>query len=125
VSKETPARFEPAGARRLILIFPKSHALSHDVNGRKEKFLEQRRRAALKQRSAVGFFCDLPADREIRWGPGFGPGGWRPGGWMGGPPDPAQIEKHVDRAIRHIAIEIDATTEQQDKLRAIVKAALF
>src|SRR5437773_5650886 len=72
VSKETPARFEPAGARRLILIFPKSHALAHDVNGRKEKFLEQRRRAALKQRSAVGLSVPPAATspspyRTLQW----------------------------------------------------------
>jgi periplasmic protein CpxP/Spy len=52
-------------------------------------------------------------------------GGWHHGGgFMDGPADPAAIEEHADRAVRHLAIEIDATAEQQDKLRAIVKAAL-
>jgi Spy/CpxP family protein refolding chaperone len=57
---------------------------------------------------------------------GSGPwhGGWHHGGFMDGPVDPAAIEAHADRAVRHLAIEIDATPEQQDKLRAIVKAAL-
>jgi protein CpxP len=72
----------------------------------------------------TGAFVGQAMSEESGWGPGFGLGGWHHGGWMGGPPDPAQIEEHADRAIRHIAIEIDATTEQQDKLRAIVKAAL-
>src|SRR5262249_22615930 len=31
-SKTKPARFELAGACRLILIFPKSHDFAHDVN---------------------------------------------------------------------------------------------
>ena len=40
-----------------------------------------------------------------------------------GPVDPAQIEKHVERMIKHFGVEVDATTEQQDKLAAIAKAA--
>jgi periplasmic protein CpxP/Spy len=47
-------------------------------------------------------------------------GGFR----MGEPLDPARAEDRVDRMIRHLAIEIDATTEQQDKLRSIAKAAV-
>jgi periplasmic protein CpxP/Spy len=71
----------------------------------------------------TGVFVSQAMSEDLGWGPGFGPGGWH-GGWMDGPPDPAQIEERVDRGIRHLAIEIDATTEQQDKLRAIVKAAV-
>ena len=37
---------------------------------------------------------------------------------------PAQIEDRVDRGIRHAAVELDATPEQQEKLRAIAKAAV-
>ena len=36
----------------------------------------------------------------------------------------AIVEAHADRMIRHLAIEIDATTEQQDKLRGIVRGAV-
>ena len=36
----------------------------------------------------------------------------------------AVIEAHADRMIRHVSIEIDATTEQQDKLRTIVRGAV-
>jgi protein CpxP len=36
----------------------------------------------------------------------------------------AAVEAHADRMIRHLAIEIDATTEQQDKLRAVVGGAV-
>ena len=56
-------------------------------------------------------------------GPGFGPGRWHVH-FMGGPLDPAQVEDRADRMVRHVAIEIDATTDQQDKLRALVKAAV-
>lgn len=54
-------------------------------------------------------------------GRGFGPGGWHPGGFMMGFASP---EERADRMVRHLAVEADATNEQQDKMRAIVKAAL-
>jgi periplasmic protein CpxP/Spy len=41
-----------------------------------------------------------------------------------GPFDPARVEDRADRMTRHVAIEIDATNEQQEKLRAIVKSAV-
>src|SRR5262249_32688589 len=54
---------------------------------------------------------------------GFGPG-WHRAGFMAGPLDPASIEEHADQAIRRLAVEIDATAEQQDELRGIVNAAV-
>jgi protein CpxP len=35
--------------------------------------------------------------------------------------DPARMAEFADKGVRHLAIEIDATTEQQEKLRAIVR----
>jgi periplasmic protein CpxP/Spy len=59
---------------------------------------------------------------------GFGHGGMMGGHFgprfMGGRMDPAAIEDRIDRAVRHVGIEIDASGEQQDKLRAIAKAAV-
>jgi len=58
--------------------------------------------------------------------PGFGPfghGGWHGRGFMG-QMDPAQIEDFADRMVRHLAIEVDATNEQQERLRAVVKSAV-
>ena len=43
---------------------------------------------------------------------------------MGAPFDPARAEDRADRMVRHLAIEIDASAEQQDKLRAVAKAAV-
>src|SRR5262249_18318455 len=68
----------------------------------------------------------VAATTAFSQGPGFGPMSpvhWH-GGFMGGPLDPAQIEDRADRMVRHVAIEIDATTDQQEKLRAIVKGAV-
>jgi protein CpxP len=53
---------------------------------------------------------------EGRFGPPFG-------GWDSFLPNSvieAFIDAHADRMIRHLAVEIDATNEQQDKLKAIV-----
>jgi Spy/CpxP family protein refolding chaperone len=49
---------------------------------------------------------------------GYGAGPWRAGIYS-----PAQIEQRVDRAIKHLAIEADATVEQQARLSAIANAA--
>jgi protein CpxP len=38
--------------------------------------------------------------------------------------DPAKAEERADRMVRHLAIEVDATNEQTDKLRAIVKGTV-
>jgi len=51
-------------------------------------------------------------------------GYWHGPGFMMGPFDPARAEERADRMTRHVAIEIDATAEQQEKLRAIVKSAV-
>jgi periplasmic protein CpxP/Spy len=63
------------------------------------------------------------------FGPPFGHGYWHgPGYWHGGPFgggfDPARAEERADRMIRHISVEVDATAEQQEKLRGIVKNAV-
>jgi len=45
------------------------------------------------------------------------------GGFLSGAIE-AIVETRADRMIRHLAIEIDATAEQQDKLRAVVRGAV-
>jgi Spy/CpxP family protein refolding chaperone len=49
---------------------------------------------------------------------------WRHGGMFGGPPTPAQIDEHIDRVTKHMAIELDATEEQRTKIANIAKAAV-
>lgn len=55
------------------------------------------------------------------YGPGFH-GGMR-GPWSG-PLDPAQIEDRADRMVRHLAVELDATNDQQEKLRTVMRGML-
>jgi Spy/CpxP family protein refolding chaperone len=49
---------------------------------------------------------------------------WRDGGFMFGPPTQAQIEDRIDRMTKHLAIELDATPDQQMKIASIAKAAV-
>jgi Spy/CpxP family protein refolding chaperone len=58
---------------------------------------------------------------------GFGPGSWHHHGFMGrmgGAFDPDRAERMADRMIRHLAIELDASNDQQEKLRAVVRGAV-
>src|SRR5437764_1293827 len=59
------------------------------------------------------------------FGPGFGHhfAHWR-GGMMGQTFDPARAEERADRMVRHLAIELDASNDQTDKLRGIVRSAV-
>src|SRR5262249_8327639 len=50
--------------------------------------------------------------------------GMRDGGMFGAPLTPAQIDDRIDRMTKHMAIELDATTDQQAKIAGIAKAAV-
>jgi protein CpxP len=49
---------------------------------------------------------------------------WHDGAFMSGPLTPAQIDDRIDRMTKHMAIELDATAEQQAKIASIAKAAV-
>jgi protein CpxP len=51
-------------------------------------------------------------------------GGMMGGGFMGGPLTPAQIDDRIDRMTKHMAIELDASADQQAKIAGIAKAAV-
>jgi protein CpxP len=46
------------------------------------------------------------------------------GPFMGDPFDPAQVDRRVERMIKHLSVEADATAEQQTKLVAIATGAV-
>jgi len=54
---------------------------------------------------------------------GHGPGGWHRGGFMGAHLDPAKLDEHLDRMLKHLYVEVDATDAQKQQLAPIVKAA--
>ena len=54
---------------------------------------------------------------------GHGWGGWHRGGFMGSPIDPARLDAHLERMLKHLYVEVDATEAQKLQLGPIVKAA--
>jgi protein CpxP len=50
--------------------------------------------------------------------------GWHRCGHAAGPLDPATVDQHLDRALKHLYVEIDATDEQKQRLEPIVKQAV-
>jgi len=52
-----------------------------------------------------------------------GPWRWHRAGFMGAPLDPARIDEHLDRMLKHLYVEIDATDAQRQQLAPIVKSA--
>jgi Spy/CpxP family protein refolding chaperone len=52
-----------------------------------------------------------------------GPGGWHRGGFLSARFDPAALDQHLERMLRHLYAEIDATDAQKQQLAPIVKAA--
>ncbi len=53
----------------------------------------------------------------------FAHGGWHRGGFAAGALDPAAVDEHLERMLRHMYVEIDATDEQKQRLAPIVKQA--
>jgi periplasmic protein CpxP/Spy len=58
------------------------------------------------------------------FGQGFAWHAWHDGGFMGGPLTPAQIDDRIDRMTKHMAIELDASADQQAKIASIAKATV-
>jgi protein CpxP len=55
------------------------------------------------------------------FGHGFGHHGFMRGG---GPMDPDKAQRRAERFMKHLAVELDATTEQQEKLAGIARDAV-
>jgi Spy/CpxP family protein refolding chaperone len=51
-------------------------------------------------------------------------GGWHRRGFMDEPLDPAKLDERLDRMLKHLYVEIDATDAQKEKLGPIVKDAV-
>lgn len=71
----------------------------------------------------AGVFATKAISHGVPWGQHHYAGGFMRIGGMAGPMDPAEAEDRAGRMARHLAVEIDATREQTDKLSAIAKAA--
>jgi periplasmic protein CpxP/Spy len=84
----------------------------------RRRFLRRAAVAAVVAALAVGAGLTASA-----FGHGFGR--WhRGGGFMGGPIDPTHLDEHLDRMLKHLYVEVDATDAQKQQLAPIVKAAV-
>ena len=77
------------------------------------------RRSFFKRAALATLIAGVAAGIGIK---AFAHGGGR-GGFMAGPLDPAKVEERLERMLKHLYVEIDATEEQQQKLAPIVKQA--
>ena len=82
----------------------------------KDNAQQKPRRRFFRRAAIFGAFAGLG-------GLGLGAFAHGPGGWGGGPLDPAELDQRLDRMLKHLYIEIDATEAQQQKLEPIVKSA--
>ena len=82
----------------------------------KRRFLRGAAVAALMGGLAAG----VGAQAWAHGGPGSGPHGR---GSLSGPIDPARMEARLERMVKHLAVEVDATSEQTAKLAEIAKSA--
>jgi periplasmic protein CpxP/Spy len=142
---DKPRKFSPFTFRTWATEMKESQMSTHDpireMPASPPQGVRPRKRRAIAGGALFGAFILSPAGsglghRMLASVPGMAAaaapfeGGFPPGlaaDWRSGLFDgaiEAVVEAHADRIIRHLAIEIDATTEQQDKLRAVVGGAV-
>jgi protein CpxP len=82
-----------------------------------------RRRPAILAIAAIalaGAVLGAIVTNALAFGGGFGPPDrFHRGMLFGG--DPAEVDKHVEKAVKHFSVEVDASAEQQARLIAIAK----
>jgi len=82
------------------------------------------RRRFLRRAAIVTVIATLATGvglKALAWG--HGGGGWHRGGWMSANLDPAKLDEHLDRMLKHLYVEVDATDVQKQQLAPIVKTA--
>ena len=87
-------------------------------NGNSEKRRRFFKRAAIA--TLIGGIAAGIGIKAFAHGGGYG---WHRGGFAAGPLDPAAVDEHLERMLKHLYVEIDATDEQKQKLAPIVKQA--
>jgi periplasmic protein CpxP/Spy len=83
----------------------------------------QRRRRFFKRAAIATLIAGVAAAIGFKAYGQEGGCGWHRAGFVAGPIDPAAVEEHLDRMLKHLYVEIDATEEQKQKLEPIVKQA--
>ncbi|SRR5712692_3714497 len=85
----------------------------------------EKRRRFFKRAAIATLIGGIAAGIGIKaFAQGGGSCGWHRGGFAAGALDPTQVDEHLDRMLKHLYVEIDATDEQKQKLAPIVKQAV-
>src|SRR5712691_497385 len=99
-------------------------------NLRKGRIMETQDRSSDKRRGFFKRAAIATLIGGIAAGIGFkafaqgGGCGWHRCGFAAGPIDPAALDQHLERGLKHLYVEIDATDEQKQRLEPIVKQAV-
>ncbi len=82
------------------------------------------RRRFFRQAAIATVITGLAAGLGVKaFAEGGGHWRWQRGGFMGAALDPAMLDERLDRMLKHLYVEIDATDAQKQHLAPIVKAA--
>ncbi len=85
---------------------------------------EKPRRRFVRRMAIATVIAGLASGIGIKaFAQGGGHGGWHRGGFMGTALDPAMVDERLDRMLKHLYVEIDATDAQKQQLAPIVKGA--
>ena len=85
---------------------------------------EKPRRRFVRRMAIATVIAGLASGLGIKaFAGGGGHGGWHRGGFMGAALDPAMVDERLDRMLKHLYVEIDATEAQKQQLAPIVKGA--
>ena len=85
---------------------------------------EKPRRRFVRRMAIATVIAGLASGIGIKaFAQGGGHGGWHRGGFMGTALDPAMVDERLDRMLKHLYVEVDATDAQKQQLAPIVKAA--
>jgi len=85
--------------------------------GRARRWLRPSAVAALAVGLSAGIGLTAIAD-------GHGFGRWHRGGFTDGAVDPARVDEHIDRMLKHVYVDVDPTEAQKQALAPIVKGAV-
>jgi Spy/CpxP family protein refolding chaperone len=80
----------------------------------------EKRRRFFKRAAIATLIGGIAAGVGIK---AFAHGGWHRGGFAAGALDPAAVDEHLERMLKHLYVEIDATDEQKQRLAPIAKQA--
>ncbi|TMG77118.1 MAG: periplasmic heavy metal sensor [Betaproteobacteria bacterium] len=84
----------------------------------------EKRRRFFKRAAIATLIGGIAAGIGIKaYAQGGGRCGWHRSSFGVGPLDPATVDEHLERMLKHLYVEIDATDEQKAKLGPIVKQA--